>query len=163
MAKKYTGQNKKSFQLTYYCSFYWISLILLVKSKSSMPLSTRNHLVITFFNGDMHQQKARIHEIIDKWIFLTLTIKLSKHYDVYACHTYLFGYLNHLFAITCIKKLIGIWWKDSFSKCALFFSLISQFSRHILNSSYSGGGLNLTLFFNLQGIEKLNIIIENTD
>jgi len=60
-------------------------------------------------NGDMHEQIAPIHEIIDEWILYTLTTKISKHDGVYAYHTYLIGHLHHLLATTCIKELIDMW------------------------------------------------------
>jgi len=57
-------------------------------------------------NGDMHQQKARTHKIIDESVLLTSTAKLSKHDGVYFYHTYIFSHLRHLLA--CMKNLIGI-------------------------------------------------------
>jgi len=72
---------------------------------SSSKKSLGHHLLL---NGDMHQQIASIHEIIDKWILFTSTTKLSKHDSMYAYHTYLLGRLCYLLATTCMKKLIGI-------------------------------------------------------
>jgi len=43
-------------------------------------------------------------EIIDEWVLLTMTIKISNYDGVYAYHTYLFGNLNHFLATACIKK-----------------------------------------------------------
>jgi len=103
---KKTYMSKKEITLSYSPLFISpnfsdpSSKIKIIDAPSSKK-SCHHHLSL---NGDMYQQIARIHKIIDKWILLTSITKLSKHNGVYAYHKYLLGCLCHLHATTCIKK-----------------------------------------------------------
>jgi len=72
------------------------------------------------FNDDIHNQIARIHEIIDEYILLTSTTKLSKNDEIYAYNMYLLGRLCHLLATTCIKQADWHLIKKNLSKNVLF-------------------------------------------
>jgi len=123
---------------------------------SSSKKSLGCHLLL---NDNKHQQIAWVHKITDKWIFHTSTAKVSKLNGVYTYHTYLFGCLHHLLATTCIKNWLAANGQKLIPKMCSILSLNSRFPRHILNLSYSWGGLNLTSIFSIQGIEKLNILV----
>jgi len=72
-------------------------------------------------NGDMHQQTTRIHEIIDEWILLITTTKLSKQDRMYVYHTYLIGRLCHLLITTWIKIWLATNEKTIFKNVFYFF------------------------------------------
>jgi len=154
MVKRRTFQNKKSFQLTHLCFFHHNSLILLVKSKLSMHLLVKK---ITWLLLSTQWRHAPTNSL-NIWNNRQMN---SFHLNYQATETQWHVHLPYISSWPSTplprhnmqKSWLAAMEKIFPNVCSIF-SLNSHFPRHILNSSYSWGGLNLTFFFNLQGIKN---------